>query len=68
MQTQFINQQLPPKANGKPATNKDFHVQGWNAAIAGLKIGDCPYYPTSTAEKHWKIGFRETDPALLVLA
>lgn len=54
----FINAQMPPKANGKPHTNKDYMVQGWNAANAGIKIDDCPYYATSTAEKHWKSGHR----------
>lgn len=55
----FLNVQLPPKANGKPATNKDYHVQGWNAALADIASEDCPYYATSIAEKHWKAGHRE---------
>lgn len=54
----FINAPLPPKANGKPATNKDYHVQGWNAALNGVGIDECPYYHSSTAEKHWKAGHR----------
>ena len=39
-------------------TNKDYLTQGWNAAIAGFKITDCPYYATSTAEKYWLKGFK----------
>lgn len=54
----FINGELPPKANGKKITNKDFYIQGWNAAGAGIKIEDCPYYASSTAEQHWKAGHR----------
>lgn len=56
--TAFRNEQLPRKANGKPHTNKDFYTQGWNAALAGVAIEDCPYYPSSIAEKHWKAGHR----------
>jgi ribosome modulation factor len=58
----FINAHLPPKANGKPHTNKDYYVQGWNAANAGVAVDDCPYYATSTAEKHWKAGHRSATP------
>lgn len=54
----FINAPLPPKANGKPNTNKDYFLQGWNAAQAGVKIEDCPYYATSTAEKYWLKGYK----------
>ena len=54
----FRNEQLLTKPNGKPVTNKDYNMQGWNAAVAGIHIDDCPYYPTSTAEKHWKAGHR----------
>lgn len=39
-------------------TNKTLNQQGWNAALAGFKISDCPYYSTSAAETHWKRGFR----------
>lgn len=41
-------------------TNKQLFTQGWNAAVAGrgYTIDDCPYYATSTAEKHWKAGYR----------
>jgi ribosome modulation factor len=39
-------------------TNKEYHGQGWNAALKGHSIDECPYYATSTAEKHWKAGFR----------
>jgi ribosome modulation factor len=53
----FINKPLPPKANGKPATNKDYQIQGWNAKRAGVKKEDCPYYATSTAEKYWLKGW-----------
>lgn len=52
----FQNVQLGPKANGKPNTNKDYFAQGWEAARAGYALDECPYYPTSTAEKHWKRG------------
>ena len=54
----MINAALNGRANGKPNTNKDFVIQGWNAALAGFQITECPYYATSTAEKHWKIGHR----------
>lgn len=54
----MINAPLPPKPNGKPNTNKDYEIQGWNAASAGIPIEDCPYYPSSTAEKYWKKGHR----------
>lgn len=37
--------------------NKAYVMQGWNARNAGLKIEDCPYYATSTAERLWKQGF-----------
>jgi hypothetical protein len=53
-----INAQLPRRADGKPHTNKDYEVQGWNAKLGGFKIEDCPYYATSTAEKLWKKGFQ----------
>ena len=56
--TQFLNVQLPVRADGKPRTNKEYEVQGWNAALAGLSVEDCPYYATSTAEKLWKKGFQ----------
>lgn len=52
----IINKPLPPKANGKPHTHKDYHIQGWNAALAGVPAAECPYYATSTAEKHWLKG------------
>lgn len=55
----FINKPLPPKANGKPATNKDYQVQGWNAAQNGIHAADCPYYETSTAGRYWLAGHRE---------
>lgn len=54
----FINAHLPPKANGKPHTNKDYYAQGWNAAKAGIERNACPYYATSIAEKHWKAGHK----------
>lgn len=55
----FINKPLPsPKSNGKPNTNKDYQLQGWNAAEAGVAETDCPYYATSTAEKYWLKGHR----------
>jgi len=54
----FINKPLPTKPNGKPHTNKDFFIQGWNAADNGIAETDCPYYATSTAEKHWLKGYR----------
>lgn len=44
------------------ATNKTLEMQGWNAALAGHKITDCPYYATSTAEKYWLRGFRSVAP------
>jgi ribosome modulation factor len=54
----FLNKPLPAKANGKPNTNKDYQVQGWNAAEAGIDAKDCPYYATSTAEKYWLKGHK----------
>ena len=57
----FKNEQLGPKANGKPATNKDYFAQGWEAARAGYEVEECPYYATSTAEKHWKLGHQSDD-------
>lgn len=54
----MLNAHLPPNANGKPRTNKQFELQGWNAARHGFKVDECPYYPTSTAEKHWTRGFK----------
>ena len=55
----FRNVQLESHmVRGKFVTNKDFAAQGWNAASAGVAFDDCPYYATSTAEKHWKAGFR----------
>ena len=39
-------------------TNKDYQMQGWNAAIAGFTIDQSPYYETSTADKYWRKGFR----------
>lgn len=53
----MTNSPLPRNANGKPHTNKQFEVQGWNAKRAGFKAEDCPYYATSTAEKYWLKGF-----------
>lgn len=53
----MINAPLPPKANGKPHTNKDYEVQGWNAKINGIAATDCPYYYSSTAEKYWLKGW-----------
>ena len=52
----FRNEPLP--SNGKPNTNKDYELQGWNAAEAGIAYEDCPYYATSTAEKYWKKGHK----------
>ena len=53
----FRNVQLESHmVRGKYVTNKDFFVQGWNAASAGVPIDECPYYASSTAEKHWKAG------------
>lgn len=49
----MINAPLPGKA-----TNRQYEMQGWNAARAGLKASDCPYYATSTAEKYWLKGFK----------
>ncbi|MBY3333763.1 hypothetical protein HFN71_28635 [Rhizobium laguerreae] len=54
----MINAPLPPKANGKPNTNKDYEMQGWNASLAGIPEDACPYYATSTAEKYWLKGHR----------
>ncbi len=54
----FTNAQLPPKANGKPHTNKDYQEQGWNAVRAGYDENECPYYASSTAEKYWLKGHR----------
>ena len=54
----FINKPLPTKPNGKPNTNKDYELQGWNAAQAGIKADECPYYSNSTAEKYWLKGHR----------
>lgn len=54
----MINAQLPPRTDGKPRTNKEYELQGWNAKLAGLAVEDCPYYATSTAEKLWKKGFQ----------
>ena len=54
----FINAPLPAKPNGKPNTNKDYERQGWNAAQAGVKESECPYYTSSTAEKYWLKGHR----------
>lgn len=34
----FKNEQLSLKANGKPATNKDYFAQGWEAARAGYEL------------------------------
>jgi ribosome modulation factor len=39
-------------------TNREYEMQGWNAALAGFSIDDCPYYATSTAERLWKKGHR----------
>jgi ribosome modulation factor len=39
-------------------SNKTLHMQGWNAARAGYAITQCPYYASSTAERHWLAGFR----------
>ena len=39
-------------------TNKQYEVQGWNAARFGFKIFDCPYYASSTSEKYWIKGFK----------
>jgi ribosome modulation factor len=39
-------------------TNKEYEMQGWNAALAGFAAADCPYFATSTAEKYWLRGFR----------
>ena len=39
-------------------TNKMYVLQGWNAAVAGFKIEDCPYFATSPAEGLWRKGFR----------
>ncbi|MBZ9888107.1 hypothetical protein LB559_09160 [Mesorhizobium sp. BR1-1-3] len=57
----FLNKPLPTKSNGKPNTNKDYEVQGWNAASFGVKAEDCPYYATSTAEKYWLKGHRSVN-------
>ena len=54
----FLNAQLPTKPNGKAPTNKDYQIQGWNAAKAGIAVEDCPYYYSSTAEKYWLIGHK----------
>lgn len=54
----FTNEPLGLKANGKPNTNKDYELQGWNAASAGVAESECPYYATSTAEKYWLKGHR----------
>lgn len=54
----FMNKPLPPKENGKQNTNKDYLVQGWNAAVNGVSVNDCPYYATSTAEKYWLKGHK----------
>lgn len=54
----FINKPLPPKPNGKPHTNKDYEIQGWNAFKAGIDQSQCPYYSSSTAEKYWLKGFK----------
>lgn len=55
----MINAPLPAHYNGgKPIANKQYELQGWNAAVAGFKIEDCPYYASSTAEKYWLKGFK----------
>lgn len=50
--------QMPTKADGTPHTDSDYRKQGMGAALAGVSIDNCPYYASSTAEKHWKAGFR----------
>lgn len=55
----FINAPVPPRADGKPRTNKEYVLQGWNAFHAGIALDDCPYYATSTAEKLWRKGHKE---------
>jgi hypothetical protein len=53
----MLNAPLPANYNnGKPITNKQYFTQGWNAANAGIAAVDCPYYPTSGAEKQWLKG------------
>jgi ribosome modulation factor len=53
----MLNAPLPANYNnGKPITNKQYFLQGWNAANAGIAREDCPYYPSSTAEKQWLKG------------
>lgn len=54
----MTNAPLPANYNnGKPITTKQYFLQGWNAASAGIAAADCPYYPTSAAEKAWLKGF-----------
>lgn len=38
--------------------NKDYQLQGWNAARHGFTAADCPYYASSTAAQHWLRGHR----------
>lgn len=54
----FKNEPLGPRVNGKPNTNRDYFAQGWESARAGYDLEECPYYATSTAEKHWKRGWK----------
>jgi hypothetical protein len=46
----FINAPMPPRADGKPRTNKEYVLQGWNAADHCVSIDDCPYYATTTPQ------------------
>lgn len=39
-------------------TNKQLEMQGWNAALAGFRVDQCPYCATSTSEKYWLRGFK----------
>ena len=56
------NEPLPTKYNraGRPVphSKKDYFIQGWNAAQAGLTVADCPYYATSTASENWIKGVK----------
>lgn len=52
--------QVPSPITPMPGkkTNKQLELQGWNAAVAGYRVEDCPYYTCSTAGERWLKGFR----------
>lgn len=59
----FINKQLPPRADGKPRTNKEYMMQGFNAGKEGISVTECPYFASSTAEKWWIKGHKDATSA-----